>query len=292
MDEMPGINTELLREHFTKQILREESERVKEPTHELSTAGKLQIRREKGTLERVQPKAISRGQARKRVPSGILGLDEAMQGGFIKNSSVLIGGGAGTGKSILCMQYLVEGIKRFNEPGVFISFEQQEQQILEDFAEFPWDLRRYIEDKKLVILSYAPEQVEKVLQAGGGTVRDTIDSIGAKRLVVDSLTAYTLLHENDLQKRKAVFKLFDAAAKWGVTALMTTEQEADPDKHQSTVIEFEVGTVVLLYNIRKGDIRERSLEIFKMRATKHAAKIFPMTISDEGIKIFPDEAVF
>ena len=292
MDEMPGINTELLREHFTKQILREESERVKEPTHELSTAGKLQIRREKGTLERVQPKAISRGQAGKRVPSGILGLDEAMQGGFIKNSSVLIGGGAGTGKSILCMQCLVEGIKRFNEPGVFISFEQQEQQILEDFAEFPWDLRRYIEDKKLVILSYAPEQVEKVLQAGGGTVRDTIDSIGAKRLVVDSLTAYTLLHENDLQKRKAVFKLFDAAAKWGVTALMTTEQEADPDKHQSTVIEFEVGTVILLYNIRKGDIRERSLEIFKMRATKHAAKIFPMMIDDNGIRIFPEETIF
>ena len=66
----------------------------------------------------------------------------------------------------------------------------------------------------------------------------------------------------------------------------------DLEKHHSTVVEFEVDGVVLLYNIRKGDIRERSLEVFKMRGTQHSAKIYPMKINEDGIMVFPDESVF
>jgi len=107
-----------------------------------------------------------------------------------------------------------------------------------------------------------------------------------------SLTAFTLLHDNELAKRKAVLKFFQSVKEWGITALMTSEQEPDPDRHESTIMEFSVDGVILLYNIRKGDIRERSLEIFKMRATRHSAKIFPMKIDDSGVMIYPDETVF
>lgn len=230
--------------------------------------------------------------AEKRIHTGIPGLDDVMEGGFRKYSVNLIGGGAGSGKSIFCMQFLVEGIDKYNENGVYISFEQDQKRILEDFKRFNWNLEKKIEEKKLVILHYTPEQVEKVLEAGGGTVRDVIESSDAKRLVIDSLTAFTLLHENELTKRKVSLQLFDAVHKWGCTALMISEQEPDPEKHKSNVMEFEADGVILLYNVRKGDIRERSLEIFKMRAVRHAAKIFPMKIDDKGIIIFPEETVF
>ncbi|MBI2130321.1 hypothetical protein HYU10_00980 [Candidatus Woesearchaeota archaeon] len=227
-----------------------------------------------------------------RIHSGIPGLDEVMEGGFRKNKINLIAGGAGCGKSIFCMQFLIEGIRKHGENGVYISFEETEDNILKDFGRFSWDIQKLIKERKLAILYYSPEQVDKVLKVGGGSVRDAIESISAKRIVLDSLTAFTLLYENPLDKRKALIRFVEAVEKWGVSALVTSEQEPDPDKHHSTILEFEVDGVILLYNIRKGDIRERSLEVFKMRGTRHSPKIFPMKISNDGIVVFPDETVF
>ena len=227
-----------------------------------------------------------------RVPSGIEGLDEVMEGGLRKGTVNLVGGGAGCGKSILSMQYLVEGIRKFDEAGMYISFEENPEKIIQDFASFGWPLKEYVEKKKLVILYYTPEQVERFLESGGGIVRDTIETLGIKRMVVDSLTAFSLLFVSELEKTKGILKLFDSIHDWGVTSLMTSEQEPNPTLHKSTVIEFQVDGVLLLYNIRKGDIRERSIEIFKMRATKHSAKIFPMQITDTGVTIYPEEPVF
>lgn len=227
-----------------------------------------------------------------RVPTGISGFDEVIEGGLIKNSCTLVGGGAGCGKTIFCMQFLVNGIDKSDEPGIFITFEESPADILEEFRRFNWDIEKKIKDKKLVILHFSPEEVNKFLESGGGIVRDTIESIDAKRLVIDSLTAFTLLFKDELTTRKAVLNLFESMQKWNVTTLLTSEQEPDPDKHQSTLMEFEVDGVILLYNVRKGDIRERSLEVFKMRATQHSAKIFPMKIDDTGIIIYPEETIF
>lgn len=245
------------------------------------------IQKKPATINAPAPSLIG-----KRIASGIPGLDEVMEGGFKAGSVSLIGGGAGSGKSILCMQFLINGIENHSENGIYVSFEESEEKILEDFKRFGWELEEKIRNKQLTILYYTPEQVEKVLEAGGGIIRDVIESMNARRLIIDSLTAFTLLHETELAKRKAVLRLFDAVHSWGVTTLMTSEQEPDPERHVSTIMEFETDGVILLYNIRKGDIRERSLEIFKMRGVHHAAKIFPMKVDDNGITIFPEETVF
>lgn len=227
-----------------------------------------------------------------RVSTGIPGLDQVMEGGLLYGSVTLVGGGAGCGKSIFGMQFLIQGVEQYQEPGVYLSFEETPANIFRDFYRFSWNLEQKVKDRKLTILSYTPEQVAKVLESGGGTVRDAIESIGAKRLVLDSLTAFTLLHETELAKRKAVLKLAETLASWGITALLIAEQEPDPEHHLSTIAEFQTDGVILLYNIRKGDIRERSLEIFKMRGVKHAAKIFPMRIDERGITIYPEETIF
>jgi KaiC/GvpD/RAD55 family RecA-like ATPase len=179
-----------------------------------------------------------------RVSTGIRGFDAVMQGGFLRNSVNMVAGGSGTGKSILCMQFLVSGIEKFNEPGIYISFEERPEKILRDMRSFNWNLEDKIKKNKLAILYYTPEQVEKVLTTGAGTVRDVVESIGAKRLVIDSITAFLLLHDRELDRRRALLR------------------------------------------------RQRAIEIFKMRATKHASKIFPMQITDNGITVFPEESVF
>jgi len=230
--------------------------------------------------------------AKDRAGTGIPGLDEVMEGGFRNNTVTLVGGGAGSGKTIFAMQFLINGIDECDEPGVYISFEQTEDEILEDMGGFSWELKKRIDDKKLTIMTYTPEQVEKVLRAGGGTVRDVIESINAKRIVIDSLTAFTLLHKDNLAQRKACIQLFEAIKNWKCTALLIAENEQYPDSHKSSVEEFEVDGVILLYNLRRGDVRERALEIFKMRGSKHSAKIFPMTVSEDGIVIYPDQTIF
>ncbi len=305
---MMEINKNVIRD-AVKDRFEKEEKRVKELKHNISVnTGKLQVSRPKGFTREIKTKSLhfeelkkniqnvfkndSESGYEKRVSTGIPGLDEVMENGFRRNSVNVIGGGAGTGKSIFAMQFLIDGIEKKNENGIYISFEESEEKILNDFNKFPWNLKDKIKNRQLVILHYTPEQVNKVLEMGGGVIRDTIEEINAKRLVIDSVTAFTLLYEKDLEKRKALLQLFETINKWGITALLISEQEEDPDKHQSSSLEFEVDGVVLLYNIRKGDIRERSLEVFKMRATQHAGRIFPMKIDNNGITIYPEETVF
>ena len=214
-----------------------------------------------------------------RLPSGIPGLDMITEGGFKLQSTNLIGGGAGSGKSIFCMQFLVNGIEKKNEPGIYISFEEDQKKLLSEFSGFGWNLEKKIRERKLLILNYSPQQVERIVAYGGGTVRDAVESIKAKRIVIDSLTAFTLLHKGELKKRKAMLDLFDRIKSWGCTTLLTQEQEASADEHLSSPLEFEVDSVILLYYIRQGNVRNRFLEVFKMRDTQHSNKIFPMSIT-------------
>src|SRR3989344_8656194 len=183
-----------------------------------------------------------------RIKLGFDVLDDALEGGFLKGTVNLVGGGAGSGKSIFSMQYLINGIEKYNEPGVYVSFEESESRILHSFSRFKWNLQQKIKDKKLIILGYNPEQIEKVTQLGGGPLVDTIQSINAKRIVFDSINAFMQLHPDPLAQRKASTKLFEAIRNWGVTALMTAEQEPDPLNHLSSILEYTVDSVILLYN--------------------------------------------
>jgi circadian clock protein KaiC len=294
-----------------KNIKTQETEHVEKPTVHFKDS-KVHIFRPEGTLDSLKPgkidlksikdeieaemnkkpKVVKSSAPTTRAQTYIPGMDDVMGGGFRRNSVNLIAGGPGSGKTIFAMQFLLNGIENANEPGVYITFEQTDEELIQDIKEFGWDIEEKIKEKKLVVLSYTPEQVENVLHTGGGTVRDVVDSIKAKRVVIDSLTAFTLLHDNALTQRKACLDLFKAIKKWNCTALLLAEQEGNPELHSPTVEEFEVDGVLLLYNLRKGDVRERALEVFKMRGTKHSNKIFPMLIDEKGVTIYPEETLF
>ena len=227
-----------------------------------------------------------------RIPTGIPGLDGMIQGGLVKNTVTIVKGGPGSGKSIFCMQFLVGGIQNWGEPGIYLSFEESEERILRDMEGFPWPLKRLIEEGKLHILHCTPEQVNQVLVTGGGTIRDLIDKTRAKRIVIDSLSAFVLLFDDELEKRKAASSFFEAIRRWDCTALVTVESDPETEGASGLPLEFEADAIIILYNQRRETVRERSLEILKMRGTNHTNRILPLKISSEGIIVYPKESVF
>ena len=122
----------------------------------------------------------------KRIPTGIEGFDDLIQGGFVEESIVVISGGPGTGKTLMSLQYLYKGATVYNEPGIFISFAESKKAIFKHGLLFGWDFEQLEKDNKFAFIKYEPHEVHRIIQEGGGTIKDTIDTIGARRLVVDS----------------------------------------------------------------------------------------------------------
>ncbi len=225
-----------------------------------------------------------------RAQTGVRGLDPIISGGFKRKTTTMVAGGPGTGKSTLGIQFIHNGVTRFDEHGIYITFEQQEEDIIETGNMFGFDLRSLVDQRKMVIQEYTPEQLNKMIKSGGGSLRDLIESIGAYRIVIDSITAFMLLFEGEIVQRKACLELFHSLSKWGCTIVAIVEEEYYSGKHESSVLEYEADGVIILYNERRGDVRLRSLEIFKMRDTKHAGRVFPMRITSEGIVVYPEQS--
>jgi KaiC/GvpD/RAD55 family RecA-like ATPase len=218
-----------------------------------------------------------------RLPTGVPELDRVISGGLKAYSTTLVSGGAGTGKSTLALQFLVNGIILNNQAGIYITFEQTAQSVRELGKQFGWDLENLEKQNMLIIHEYTPEQISKALETGGGSIRDMIDSISARRIVIDSITEFRMLFHSEIAQRKALTELFKSLGRWKCTSLVIGQEHSESGAHVSSVLDYECDAVILLYNERKGDIRFRSLEIYKMRETKHAGRIFPMRITQNGM---------
>ena len=227
----------------------------------------------------------------KRIPTGIDGFDSMIEGGLRNNSINLIAGGAGTGKTIFAMQFIINGILKYNEPGLYITFEEKRDKVYEDMSRFGWDLAKYEKQKKLVFLEYTPEQVKRMLTEGGGIIENIIEKNGIKRIVVDSITSFALLYEDELTKKGAALTLFNLIDKWNCTGIMTSQMTFADDFNSgilSSSLEFEADGIIILYHIKKKGIRCRAIEVLKMRSTKIPEKTVTMQITDTGLDISPD----
>ena len=227
-----------------------------------------------------------------RVPTGIKGLDKLTDGGFEKNSAVLVAGGGGGGKSIFATQFLAEGIAHNNETGIYISFEENKDRFFKHMLVFGWDLKKMEDMGRFIFLKYSPERIAKIVKEKSKEIENSIKEVEAKRIVIDSLSAYTALFETEAEKRKMLVALFDMIKEWDCTTVVVAEEDQHPDQHFSSVMGFMADAIVLLYNERepKG-LRFRAIEVFKMRGTKHESKICSMKITDHGIEVYPDTVV-
>ena len=150
--------------------------------------------------------------------------------------------------------------------------------------EFGWDLEKYEKEGKFVFLEYNPEKVRSMLDEGGGSIENIVYKSKIKRIVLDSVTAFALLFEDELKRREQALALFDIIRKWGCTSLLTLQENPlDRKSGPSSSLEFEADGIILMYFVMAGSKRKRLIEILKMRGTNHSTEIHEVKITPKGI---------
>ncbi|MHB0937528.1 MAG: RAD55 family ATPase [Armatimonadota bacterium] len=228
-----------------------------------------------------------------RVFTGIPGLDDLLYGGFLEGDAVLVAGAPGTGKSTLGMQYIYEGIMQYDEPGFFITFEEFPQQIYRDAMNFGWDFRGLEEEDKLKVLFTSPDLMYQDIKRHEGIFPEMIREIGAKRVVVDSITHFQRLASNSGELREIIYSLINALKREGLTPLLLREL-VEGEVLGTVAEEYTADAVVHLTMDRVGAQRMRFLEVLKSRGTRHVAAKSFFTLHDHGITVVPpyQEAFF
>lgn len=244
----------------------------------------------------------------RRISTGVGGLDELIGGGIPQGWGVLLTGSTGTGKTILAIQFLYNGYNDYNEPGVFVSLEEDTQDIFRVMQSFGWDLETLHKDKKLVMVNAVPkrssdktEYVIKVplfsqtfsFESIGVLLEEKIAEINAKRVVIDGLSALVLQYQNEFIIRQGLLDLTNILHSSGCTTIYTSEiPEGTLGLSRFGIEEFITHGVIVLYYVREGGKRIRAIEIRKMRGTKHDQSLHPYEITEKGIVVFPEEIAF
>jgi circadian clock protein KaiC len=218
-----------------------------------------------------------------RVKTGIPNFDTLIHGGFSKNSTNLVVGGSGSGKSIFAVQFLVEAMKK-GEKCLYVTFEEKKEQFYKNMLEFGWNLADYEKKGSLTFLEYSPEKVRTMLEEGGGAIESIILGKKITRIIIDSISSFEILFEDDFEKREATLSLFSMINNWGCTSLITLEEPSEA-KSASRALEFESDSIILLYFVRKNSERERFIEVLKMRGSEHSKKIYKFDITSKGVII-------
>ena len=228
----------------------------------------------------------------RKEPTGISGFDEITSGGLPSGRPTLICGSAGAGKTLFAMEFLVRGATLFNEPGVFMSFEESDEELATNVASLGFDLDQLVADKKLrldyvfIERSEIEETGEYDLEALFLRLGHAIDSIGARRVVLDTLEALFSALPNEAIVRAELRRLFRWLKERGVTAVITGER-GDGKLTRYGLEEYVADCVILLDNRIQNQISTRRLRIVKYRGTSHGTNEYPFFIDDRGFSVLP-----
>lgn len=227
-----------------------------------------------------------------KAPTGINGLDEITGGGFPKGRPTLIAGNAGCGKTLLAMEFLVKGITECDEPGVFISFEESTQDLEQNVASLGYDLNYFVSQQKLRIDQVIVERSE-IEEAGEYDLEGlfirlgyAIDSIGAKRIVLDTLESLFSGFTNQAILRAELRRLFHWLKERGITAIITGER-GDTTLTRQGLEEYVSDCVILLDHRIEDQISTRRLRVVKYRGSTHGTNEYPFLIDEDGITVMP-----
>ncbi|MEM4222107.1 MAG: ATPase domain-containing protein [archaeon] len=226
-----------------------------------------------------------------RVPSGIPGLDELIEGGFLEGASILVSGGTGTGKTIFALQYIYKGAEVYGEPGIYISLEEGPTNIWWNMRAFRWNLTKYEQENLIKIYKlslFEPKRFAEKFDEEIEKIKKIVDAMNAKRLVVDSTTAFGMWVPSEAELRYNLFKLSEELKEMKCTTILTSETFGQRDQYSRFGIEeFIADGVISLYFLPP----QRALFIRKMRGTKHNQKIHPYEITENGIVVNPKEEI-
>jgi circadian clock protein KaiC len=236
-------------------------------------------------------------QVLEKVPTGIHGLDEITGGGLPKDRPTLVYGSAGSGKTLMSIEFLVRGAIRYNEPGVFMSFEETEKEITTNVGSLGFDLKNLIDSKKLLIdhVSVERSEIEETgeydLEGLFVRLNSAIDSIKAKRVVLDTIEVLYAGLSNTGIIRAELRRLFRWLKDKGVTTIVTGERGGESMLTRHGLEEYVSDCVIFLDNRITEELSTRRMRIVKYRGSAHSTNEFPFIIDENGMSILPVTAV-
>jgi circadian clock protein KaiC len=235
-----------------------------------------------------------RSKSIEKVPSGIRGLDEITAGGLPKGRPTLVTGGAGAGKTLFSMEFLIRGATEYNEPGVFMAFEETAEELAKNVASLGFDVNDLIKRNKLRI-DYIYVERSEIQETGeydleGLFIRleAAIKSIGAKRVVLDTIEVLFSSFSNEMILRSELRRLFRWLKNQGVTAVITGERGTDENMITRYGLEEYVADCVILLDHRVHEqISTRRLRVVKYRGSTHGSNEYPFLIDEKGFSVLP-----
>jgi circadian clock protein KaiC len=237
-------------------------------------------------------KTLSAPKTLRKSPTGIRGLDEITGGGLPKGRPTLVCGGAGCGKTLLAMEFLVRGATEYGEPGVFMAFEETREELTENVASLGFDLKALVAEKKLVLdyvyvdRSEFEETGEYDLEGLFIRLGYAIDSIKAKRVVLDTIEGLFAGLPNQAIVRAELRRLFRWLKEKGVTVIMTGER-GDGTLTRYGLEEYVSDCVISLDHRVVDQVTTRRIRIVKYRGTTHGTNEYPFLIEKDGISLWP-----
>jgi len=221
--------------------------------------------------------------------TGVPGLDKLLKGGLRSNSSILIKGSPGTGKTILALQFILQGARQ-GDIGVFITSEEDldDLRVYADSLGLGKELELY-EKKKLIYLIRQPVVLKKLISIAAPL--QLISKLKVKRVALDSLTIFRYTTDNEMAYRKEVLNLIENMKH--VLFIATAEEKARGiDVSGSLSEDYLFDGLIRMVKIRKSNNIERCVVIEKLRGQDHLIDIFPFTISKKGVTVYPEEIPF
>lgn len=222
-----------------------------------------------------------------RCPTGVPGLDEMLGGGFLRGDAVLAAGSPGTGKTTLGLHFIAQGIKD-REPGVYVTFEYLPQQIYRDALLRGWDLRQWEEEGKLRLVCTTPDVLLAETRPGRTILDESIEEVGARRLVIDSMTHFEFLGKDGHELREAVAGLMNHLRLLDVTTLVTHEipDIIGPGVRISQYgLEFLVDAVILLRYVELEAELHKAINVVKFRGGDHDRRYRRVVLGPDGMRV-------
>lgn len=235
-----------------------------------------------------------------KLATGISGFDFIADGGLPLGRATLVTGSAGSAKTIFASQFLADGIRLFDEPGVFVTFEESPEDIRRNLFSLGWDIADWEQRGKWVFIDATPHPGEQSVVIGAfdlgallARIEQSVAQVGARRIAFDAFGS-VLLHFPDLAViRQEMLRVVVGLKRLGLTAVLTAERIHEYGENvRHGIEEFVADNVVILRNVLEEEKRRRTLEILKFRGTTHQKGEFPFTIVPEaGVVVLPLSAI-
>ncbi len=238
----------------------------------------------------------------KTLPTRVSGFDKLIKnGGLTRGSTILICGGAGTGKTTFCMESIYNAALN-GERAIYLSLEEEPDKLKEHMLDnYGWDFNKLEREGKISILKYDPLKIARSVEASILGAREELEiefeefelPFKPDRVIVDSLSALSIAFGSKKNYRRYIRYLFEKLEGYNSINFVLTETEQNPKTYSRAGIEeFLADGVVVLYNIQSSNTRTNAIEILKLRTSKHEKKIVPFEITARGIEIYPNQQVF